>query len=29
MKSDVDSNFDPLKNNYPQQDGNYSENFNI
>jgi len=29
MKSDVDSNFDPLKNNYPQQEGEYSSNFKI
>ena len=29
MKSDVDSHFDPLKNNYPQQEGEYSSNFKI
>lgn len=29
MKSDVDSNFDPLKNNYPQQEREYSNNFKI
>jgi len=30
LKSDVDSNFDPLKNNYPQsQTNNYSNNFKL